>query len=519
MKFRWQISSLGVAVMLAIGLMLPPTSTALARQQSVARVSGPSPYAGCTLAGLPGAVNYINAEVEPYVDVNPRTIGSSAVNLVGVWQQDVWSTRSAHGGVAAFSFDGGNNWGETTLPFTGCAPNAVVDPATRAPWTASADNWVSFGPDGIAYTSATAGSTVNLDNSVDAASSADGGKTWQNATVVEADTGTTSGPTHFFNDKDAVTADPTRPGTAYLVWDRLESPNGFPVATRSLAFTGPTLLSKTGDGGKTWSGAKIIVPTGQNNQTIDNQVVVAPNGTLYDFFDLILTTGPDRAGALSIKQHGLNVAFVKSTDGGATWTTPQIIAKLESVGVTDPNTGTPITTGDIASVSASIDPTTGTPYVAWQDARFNGGRYDEVAVSFSADGGAHWSAPARANTPTGRPAFDPALKVAADGTVGLTYYDFRNLSATNTSTLPTNYWLRKAPAGGTAFGIDIPVIPADEPFDMLAAPSVARGPFVGDYMGLTAVGSVFHPLFVATNCSSSSCATGPNPTDVFAIGL
>src|SRR2546421_12931662 len=50
-------------------------------------VSGPSPYANCTIGGGAGATNYVNAEVEPYVAVNPATAG----NVIGVWQQDRWS--------------------------------------------------------------------------------------------------------------------------------------------------------------------------------------------------------------------------------------------------------------------------------------------------------------------------------------------------------------------------------------------------------------------------------------------
>src|SRR2546422_795984 len=79
------------------------------------KVSGPSPYATCTIGG-PGT-NYVNAEVEPYVAVNP----TNAANIVGVWQQDRWSNGGAHGLVAGFSFDGGTTWGEMSLPFSACA--------------------------------------------------------------------------------------------------------------------------------------------------------------------------------------------------------------------------------------------------------------------------------------------------------------------------------------------------------------------------------------------------------------
>jgi len=54
------------------------------------------------------------------------------------------------------------------------------------------------------------------------------------------------------------------------------------------------------------------VSTPSRHQTIGNQIVVDPRtGALYDFFDLI--TPP-------FNVNGLKLAFIKSTDGGNTWT-------------------------------------------------------------------------------------------------------------------------------------------------------------------------------------------------------
>jgi hypothetical protein len=109
----------------------------LVHAASLVTVSGPSPYASCLNAGEPGK-NFVNAEVEPYVAVNPHLAG----NIVGVWQQDRWNNGGAHGLVAGFSTDGGATWGETTLPFSVCAPNAILDPFTGAPYGRASDPWV-----------------------------------------------------------------------------------------------------------------------------------------------------------------------------------------------------------------------------------------------------------------------------------------------------------------------------------------------------------------------------------------
>ena len=46
-------------------------------------ITGPSPFATCTAGQLPGSLNYVDAEVEPWVDVNP----TNPTNIVAVWQQ------------------------------------------------------------------------------------------------------------------------------------------------------------------------------------------------------------------------------------------------------------------------------------------------------------------------------------------------------------------------------------------------------------------------------------------------
>ncbi|MFP3505990.1 sialidase family protein [Burkholderia sp. SIMBA_062] len=445
-------------------------------------VSGPSPFAACTIGG-PGT-NYVNAEVEPWLSVNP----ANPTNMIAVWQQDRWSNGGAHGLVAGYTFDGGATWARTPQPFSACAPGGLK-------YERASDPWASFGPDGTAYSVSISFNQSNNANAVAASVSTDGGQTWSSPAVLIANNEPT---TQFFNDKESVTANPVKPGTAYAVWDRLELPNGNPYANlHTAAYRGPTLFSKTVDGGKTWSKANVIVHVPSRQQTIGNQIVVDPKtGTLYDFFDLIQPPFSKAAG---------KVAFIKSTDDGATWTKPQVIAGLQTVGVTDPNTGEPVRTGDIIPEPA-IDPASGQLYVVWQDSRFNGGKYDEIAVSTSKDGGASWSAPMQLNTPTGRPAFNPSVRVDNAGAVMVTYYDFRDLQAGNTTTLPTGFWRKISHDGGTTF--------ADErrvggPFDMRLAPN-AEGFFIGDYQGLDVLpSSSFHPLFVQTTGNLT------NRTDVF----
>ncbi len=450
-------------------------------------VSGPSPYASCTFGGGAGAVNYLNAEVEPQVAIDPadRSV------LIGAWQQDRWNDGGAHGLVAGYSSNGGSSWKSTTLPFSACASGGLG-------YTRASDPWVSIGPDGTAYAVSISFDETDNNNAVAAATSIDGGKTWRNRHVVIAD----NEPNYqYFNDKESVTADPVHAGVAYVVWDRLAAPTGNPRASmHTAAYTGPAMLSKTTDGGKTWSAPQVIVNTGQNRQTIGNQVVVDPrDDALYDFFDLI--TPPFGVSAY-------NLAFVKSTDGGATWTTPQVVASIRSVGVTDPNTGQAIRSGDIIPEPA-IDPATGRLYAVWQDSRWSGGSYDEVALSTSSDGGRTWTSALRVNRPTGGPAFNPAIAVGANGVVGVTYDDFRNLG-TQTTTLPTDYWLTTSSDHGAAFATETHLAGS---FDLLTAP-YSEGYFLGGYQGLVTDSTNFQPLYAATNSGNSA-----NPTDIFTASV
>jgi hypothetical protein len=457
-------------------------------QSTLTTVSSTDPYASCSIAGQPGT-NYPNAEVEPWVSVNPKNHN----NIVGAWQQDRWSNGGARGLVAGFSTDGGKNWNESTLPFSQCAPGGLS-------FERASDPWVSFGPDGTVYASAVSFNRTNNQNAVAAATSTNGGKTWDN--LVKLVAFTTNGG-QFITDKNSTTADPVKAGTAYTVWDTLVAPTDNPDDNpHTRAFTGDAFFSKTTDGGKTWSTPpQDIVHTSQNTQTIGNQIVVDPrNGTLYDFFDLILH--PTNVA--------FNVAFVKSTDGGTTWTQPQIISKLGTAFVTDPNTGQSIRTGDIIPEPA-INPASGQLYVVWQDARFTNGKFDEVALSTSTDGGATWSTPIQVNTntPSNRPGFTPSVRVNSAGTVGVTFYDFRNLT-TQTTTLPTDYWFVTSTDNGATFGSETHIAGS---FDMLTAP-FASGFFVGDYEGLDTSGTSFLPFFVQANSGNKS-----NRTDVFTTSI
>jgi hypothetical protein len=477
MSHHWPVRQLLVAVLLAL-LALGPTSFAAAGPYSAAPLklaSGPSPFApGCNGAPQSGR-NYPNAEVEPQVDVNP----TNPLNIVGGWQQDRWSNGGANSLVAGVTHDGGQSSKRVVIPhITRCAGGNA---ANGGDYERATDPWVSFAPNGDVYFMSQTLNDSNPTNAMLVSKSTDGGDTWSEPITLIRDT-----DANVSNDKVALTADPTNANFAYSVWTRK-------VGSQ----LGPTWFARTTNGGSSWEPARKIYDPGEGNQTAGNQIAVLPNGTLVNVF-------VDRSSA------GDELALIRSTDKGASWSSnATIVSKHQQVGVRDPQTGQTVRSGNnLADVA--VDRRSGALYLVWQDARFSGGARDGIAFSKSTDGGRTWSAPVRINrTPTNIPrgnqqAFTASVHVADDGTVGVTYYDFRN-NTPDPATLPTDYWLVHSHDGGTTWS----ETHVGGAFNIKTAPN-ARGFFVGDYQGLSAVGNNFLPFFVQANSGNIT-----NRTDVF----
>jgi hypothetical protein len=462
------------------------------------QVSGASPLAGCTadqVAQQSGTV-YVNSEVEPWVDVNP----TNPSNIVGTWQQDRWSNGGSRGLVVGASTNGGTSWTSVTnLKTTLCTGGTATN---GGGYQRATDPWVSFGPTGIVYQLslsfndvAPPFTTFDFDHALLASRSTNGGLTWSDPVVVRRDTAPT-----VFNDKQSITADPTNASYVYAIWDRLVFPGSERASVvasfRTSSFSGPTWFARSTDAGLTWEPARQIWDPGHLDQTIGNQIVVLPDGTLVDIF-----TEFNNENAK--KHRGGFVRVLRSIDKGVTWSGPYDVGRLGAIGITDPETGDPVRTGDIIP-DIAVDPASGRLYAVWQDAGVNGGQADGIAFSQSLDGGLTWSAPPiKVNqTPTGIPignqqAFTPSVDVSANGTVAVTYYDFRN----NTTATPllTDYFV----AHCHPTTVSACTLPANwgsearlttQPFDMRQAPD-AGGFFTGDYEGLANVGINFATFF------------------------
>jgi len=307
------------------------------------------------------------------------------------------------------------------------------------------------------------------------------------------------------------------------------------------------LISKSTDGGMTWNDPIIVTQDAYPFVNDKESITADPHhaGSVY------ATWSKTEIGATSVKETGW---FSRTTDGGQSWETPQMIidpgengdvignqivvlpngtlldffmmnsaqiglvrshdrgktwGEIEVVSpvnlgyIQDPATGELAATG-YRLFDVAVDPARGTVYVTWTDTRFNGVT-PFVALSTSDNGGHTWSTPVKLGTGSAA-SFTPSVAVAKNGVVGVSYFDLRN-DTTDPTQFLADHWILTSRHGGTVW---------DEthiagPFDVRGAPQPDLPVhMLGDYVGLAAAGNSFVAAYVLTNTGDAS-----NPTDVY----
>jgi hypothetical protein len=349
---------------------LPPSLVALSCTSD--RVSQQETTFGSTL--------FPNTSIEPWVAVDPT---NSSRLLVG-HQQDRWSDGGSRGLVGAVSSDGGATW-------TNTIPNGITQCAGGMPLRAS-DPWVAFANDGTAFFMSLFVDPAQLQTPFAARKSGmDMSRSTDHATWSAPVTLIANNSPLVLNDKNSVTADPTKNGNVYAVWDQLSAfpptaegaallaqNDGVAIARQLLHsavgnssvcepftkppckggapsfkfnFTGPTLLALSTNNGAGFAPPKTIVSAGTDRQTIDNLVQVSPNGKVYDFFT-----------AINFTPAILNIGYVSSKDKGASWSAPTFVTDIQVVGVVSPDTGQALR--DASTLYAvSVNPVGGAIYL------------------------------------------------------------------------------------------------------------------------------------------------------------
>ena len=412
------------------------------------RVSRSDPYAkGCGIAGVMDP----QANTEPSIAVDPLNPRREVVAFHGAWRDgggfvDDLVMRSA---------DSGSHWQRMPTPLTTVCTGAHAD--------RNSDPWVAFGPDGRAYFASLPGrldregfpvTRVLIHRSNLAASRFD-------RPNVAAAGG--------FNDRESLTVDPHNPHRLYVTWRR---------GSGALRLRSVLLVGISSDGGRSWrqtvalrppTGVGFFVPDGAH-------IVVLPNGTLLDMF--LVYEAAARWPILAIR----------STDGGRTWSQPRTLGYAT---LSYPGDSTDGIRTNMLPVAQSATDTDGTAYVVWND---NAAGASRVLLASSRDSGRSWSQPRIVAAP-GAQVLLPAVTVAHDHTVCVTYYDFRHDRPGN-GKLTTDVWYAISrdhahhwSEGHVAGPFDMKG--AEHLIDDMVGAGTGAGYYLGDYTTVAAQGTSF----------------------------
>jgi hypothetical protein len=344
------------------------------------------------------------------------------------------------------STNGGTTWSAGLLPGL-----VRADAAAPGPYESAGDPAVVSGPKGTFWYANIAFNRTDAANAVAVSRSTNGGKSWSTHFVVQTPANQGTG---IFNDKEWIGADPSDPAgkTAYVTWTLFKGGSSAIV------------LSKTTDGGLTWSAPHRVSDVFTNDQ--GSTVVVGKTGTVYVTFETF---------------HGStdSVAFAVSNDGGATFTT-KLIAPVSDI----PSPLPGATFRDDSFPALALDGST--LQVVWSN--WNGANADVVYMR-SADAGASWSSPVTIGGGAGDQFF-PWI-AARNGTV---YASWFNRSSGD------SYTIAGAASTDGGAGWSSPVTLSTVTSDVQAGnafgfPNCAFS-FIGDYSGITVDSSgVGHSLW------------------------
>jgi len=382
-----------------------------------------------------------DTQIEPDIAIDP----SRPTQVVATFQQDRFPDGGSVDPGFATSTDGGRTWTTANLPGLTKSVGGVFDRAS--------DPAVAFGPDGTAYITTLPFDASDCFNGIFVSRSDDGGLTWHDPFLVQKDCAA-------FDDKNWIAVDtfPSSPhyGRIYVAWDRY-------VGTQ------PEVMRYSDDRGQTWSDL-ITISTGTDG--IGVIPVIQANGDVTAVYQNL--------------DNGFVVSQT-STNGGLTWGPQVNIALFEGTEPPDMRTG--------GLPTATVDPVTGSLYAGWQDARFRSDGLNDVLIWRSTNGGASWTGPVKANPDSSGSGLDKFTPdIAAFGhDLHVTFLTRKKVGSTYSNLVNEAYTVSLDDGGTFAFPVKV------GPSADLTWAAVAGGKFLGDYMGVAAVGGTAHAVW----CRSS----------------
>jgi hypothetical protein len=376
------------------------------------------------------------AQNETPIAVNP----ADAQNLVaGANDYRLYEpSENRYDGSGGFyrSTDGGTTWTAGFLP-------GLVR-ANGGDYESAGDPAIAAGPGSTFWYANLAFNRSDNANAVAASRSTDGGVTWSTNFILQ--TSAAQGAT-LFNDKEWIGADPNNANVAYVTWTQFKS------SRSGRTLSSPIVISKTSDGGATWSAPKTFSSFSRSQGSV---VQVDSNGWVHVTFETF-SKGKDIA------------AYAVSKDGGATWTTKSLGTIND---IPSPLPGALYRTNSFPAFALDGS----SLHVVWSN--WNGTDAD-VVYTRSSDGGTTWSAPVTVGGSSGDQLFP--WVATSGGKVFASWYD---------RTAQTNSYGVEAAAssdGGATWTAPVAIAPtANVDLGNTFGYPNCSADFIGDYSGITA---------------------------------
>jgi hypothetical protein len=423
-----------------VGALLIVASPPLGAGASAKHVQVDGPRVISSDTPLPQSCDGLRQDTDPMVAAdagNPR-------HLVATWDVDDHKSN-----VTAVSRDTGRTWRISTIPgiskCTGGASDQVVDP------------FVAIGARGRAlFTSLPLDVSGFLTNR-----STDGGATWSSPASADPSAGLT-------DDLPSVVADPLDTRRALLPWSHF-------TYTGDVQTGGDARFARSRDGGASWSKPTEIRVSPTGKAIVESRLGLYPSHTLLDVF------GEAPAQPVTAPQ---TIYATRSRSGGGTWSRPVRIARVAQNAIIDPDSGKAIY--EFCCLYSVAIARRHDAYVAYTTVA--GTRSGKVLVVHSDDGGKTWGRP-HAVVSLPAQTLIPSIAVAQDGTLGLTWYDFRR-DKRGDKALTTDYWFAYSRDHGRRWHRSH----LAGPFDLRSSRRTARP--VGVYEGLAGLPHGFAATFI-----------------------
>jgi hypothetical protein len=412
-----------------------------------------------------------DTQIEPSIAVNPV----NPKNVVTVYQEG----RIADGGDAtngyATSFDGGKTWKSGELP------GLTSYPGQRGMFERGSDAVVAFGPNNLVYANSLVfdfNKNEGLRSAIAVNVSKDGGRSWGPPVMIQDD------DLGGLNDKNWIVVDMGKGpghhyGRVYVVWDRV-APVVYDYCDHDCdrqANWLPNLQTIPG----------LIFP----GQGIGAYPVITKDGGLGIVMDTLLAGVPVPAGPdeLEIEPGNEELVYIAAPAAGST-PFPAPLAFLPPVEITtNQSTGQPAQRGSEGLPAAAVDPSSGTIYAVWDDARYRSDGTNDALLSRSFDGGVTWTTPQYVNPGATNDHVDHygvGIAVGSGGTVHVAYRlrDESGQGPLYTDTIDTYY--QESFDGGDTFTAPLKVdsVPSSPWYDAFSR----NGSFEGDYDQIASAG-------------------------------